>query len=77
MTVSTLIEIEAALAKLTTEELRRVEQAVHQQYRQRHDGIVHDDSHGVVTEADLISSAEQAFLAYDEEEKKHAQRQTR
>jgi hypothetical protein len=75
--VSTLVEIEAALAQLTTEELRRVEQAVHQQYRQRHDGILYDDSHGVVTEADLISSTEEAFLAYDKEEKKHAQSRTR
>jgi hypothetical protein len=75
--MSTVVEIESALPKLTTEELRRVEQAVHQQYRQRHDGIVCDDSYGVVTEADLIASAEQAFLAYDKEEQEHAQRQAR
>jgi hypothetical protein len=75
--VSTILEIEAALPKLTAEELQRVEQAVHEQYRQRHNGIVYDDSHGVVTEADLISSAEAAFLIYDKEEKDRAQRQTR
>ena len=71
------MEIEAVLPKLTTEELRRVENAVHQQYRQRHDGIVYDDSYGVVTEADLIASAEQAFLTYDKEEQERAQRQAR
>ena len=75
--MGTVKEIEAALSQLTTEELRRVEQAVHQQYRQRHDGILYDDSYGVVTEADLIASAEQAFLGYDKEEEKNAQRQAR
>ena len=71
------MEIESVLPKLTTEELRRVEQAVHQQYRQRHDGIVCDDSYGVVTEADLIASSEQAFVAYDKEEQEHAKRRAR
>ena len=75
--MSTVVEIESALPKLTTEELRRVEEAVHQQYRLRKDGIVCDDSYGVVTEADLIASAEQAFLAYDKEEQEHARRQAR
>ncbi len=75
--MSTVVEIESVLPKLTTEELRRVEQAVHQQYRQRHDGIVCDDSYGVVTKADLIVSAEQAFLAYDKEEQERVQRQAR
>ena len=75
--MSTVVEIESALLALTTEELRRVEEAVHQQYRQRRDGIVCDDSYGVVTEADLIASAEQAFLAYDKEEQEHAQRKAR
>ena len=73
--MSTVNEIEAALSQLTTEELQRVEQAVHQQYRQRHDGILYDDAYGVVTEADLIASAEEAFLAYDKEEEKRAARQ--
>jgi hypothetical protein len=73
--MSTVAEIESVLPKLTTEELRRVEEAVHQQYRQRHDGIVFDDCYGVVTEADLIASAEQAFLAYDKEEQERVQRQ--
>lgn len=77
LTMSTVGEIEAVLSKLTTEELQRVEQAVHQQYRQRHGGIIYDDSHGVVTEADLITSADEAFLAYEKEEQKNAKRRTR
>jgi hypothetical protein len=75
--MSTVLEIESALPKLTTEELRRIEQAVHQQSRQRRDGIVYDDSHGVLTEADMIASSEEAFLAYDKEERERAQRQGR
>ena len=73
--MGTVLEIESVLPKLTTEELRRVQEAVHRQYRQRRDGIVYDDSYRVVTETDLIASAEQAFLAYDKEE--HAQRRAR
>jgi hypothetical protein len=75
--MSTVVEIESVLPKLTTKELRRAEEAVRQQYRQRKDGIVYDDSYGVVTETDLIASAEQAFLAYEKEEQGNAQRQAR
>lgn len=75
--MSTVAEIEAVLPQLSTEELMRVEQALHQQYRQRGDAIIYDDSHGIVTDADLIASAEEAFLAYDKEEAEHAQRPTR
>jgi hypothetical protein len=75
--MSTVVEIESVLPNLTTEELRRVEKAVHQQYRQRHDEIVCDDSYGVITESDLIASADQTFLAYDKEEQERAQCQAR
>jgi hypothetical protein len=75
--MSTVVEIESVLPHLTTEELQRVEHAVHQLYRQRHNGIVWDDSYGVVTEASLIASAEQAFLAYDKEEQERGQGPTR
>ncbi len=75
--MSTVAEIEAALPRLSTEELLRVERALHQQYRQRGNAIIYDDIYGVVTEADLITSAEEAFLAYDKEEAAHAQRQAR
>jgi len=42
--VSTIAEIEAVLPKLTTEELGRVERAVHNQFRQRGGGIIYDDT---------------------------------
>jgi hypothetical protein len=75
--VSTIAEIEAVLPKLTAEELVRVEQAVHSQFRQRGGGIIYDDTHGVETEADLIASADEAFQAYDKAEAAHAKRKTR
>ena len=55
--MSTVVEIESVLPKLTTEELRRVEDAVHQQYRQRHDATVRDDSSGVGQEREQPKEA--------------------
>lgn len=66
--MSTVAEIEAVLPQLSTDQLLRVEQALHQQYRQRGGNLIYDDSYGVVTDAHLIASAEEAFLAYDKEE---------
>jgi hypothetical protein len=34
------------------------------------EGVIYDDAHGVVTEADLIASADEAFQAYDKAESK-------
>ena len=73
--MSTVAEIEAVLAKLTTKELVQVEKAVHNQFRQRGGGIVYDDAYGVETEADMIASADQAFLEYDKAEAENAKRQ--
>jgi len=75
--MSTLTEIEAAVTQLKTRELQQLEQTLHQLYRQRGDALVYDDKHGVLTEADLIASAEEAFLAYDREEAEHATRNAR
>lgn len=55
----------------------RLEQTLHQLYRLRGDAVVYDDRHGVVTEADLIASADEAFQAYDREEAEYAQRTAR
>ena len=66
--MSSVAEIEAVLPKLTTQELQRIERALHHQYRQRHSGIIFDDSYGVVTEADLMAAADEAFLDYEKEE---------
>ena len=75
--MNTVAESEAVLPKLTTEELVRVEMAVHSQFRQRGDGIIYDDAHGVETEADLIAAADEAFKAYDKAEAEHAKRPAR
>jgi hypothetical protein len=73
--MSTVAEIDAALPKLTADELARVEHAVHKLYRQRGGGIIYDDSHGTVTEEDLIASADEAFQVYDKTEADHAKRE--
>ena len=75
--MSTVNEIEAALLQLSTKELLQVERSLHAIYRQRKDGILYDDAYGLLTEADLIASAEDAFLAYDKEEEKNANRPAR
>ena len=75
--MSTIAEIEAVLPNLTSEELVKVEQAVHSQFRQRGGGIVFDDTYGVETEADLIASADAAFQTYDQAEAKNAKRPAR
>ncbi len=75
--MSTLAEIEAAVPGLTTAELLRLEQTLHQLYRVRGDAVVYDDRHGVVTEADLVAAADEAFQAYDREETEYAQRSAR
>ena len=75
--MSTVAEIEAALAKLNDSELEQIARAVHSQYRQRGGGVIYDDSYGTVTEADLIASADEAFQAYDKAEAEHAKRQPR
>ena len=60
--MSSVTEIQAALPQLSTPELLQIEQSLHAIYRQRKDGLIYDDAYGVVTEADLIASAEEAFL---------------
>ena len=72
--MSTIAEIEAVLPNLTSEELVKVKQAVHNQFRHRGGGIVYDDAYGVETEADLIASADAAFQSYDKAEAKNAKR---
>ena len=73
----TVAEIEAALPKLSDQELSQIEHALHAIYRQRKTGIVYDDTYGVLTESDLIEDAAQAFKAYDQEESANADRKAR
>ena len=75
--MSTVAEIEAVLPKLTTEQLQQIERAVHKQFLQRADGVIYKDKYGVVTEGDLIASADEAFQAYDQAEADETQRRAR
>lgn len=72
--MSKLTEIEAAMPNLSDEDLKHLERSLHALYRQRGTGIVYDDRQGIVTEEDLVESADQAFVLYDKEEQARAQR---
>ncbi len=66
--MSTVAEIQAALPKLGNDELRQVEEAVRQLYRERKAGIIFDDAYGLWTEADQASAAAEVFSMFDKEE---------
>jgi hypothetical protein len=63
--MSTLMEIEEALPRLTTEELMRVESYLHKLQRDRGAGIVYDDAYGVWTDEDQASVAAEAWDTLD------------
>ncbi len=69
--MSTVSEIEAALPRLTTEELRAVDAALREQFRARKVGILYDDAYGAWTEEDQASVAAEAFALMDQGEKRH------
>ena len=75
--MSTVAEIQAALPKLENEELRQVEQAVRQLYRQRKAGIIFDDAYGIWTEDDQVSAAAEIFQMLDGEENPNDSTQAR
>ncbi len=63
-------EIIRVLPTLTNDELREVERALIQTYRERRIGIVFDDAYGVLTEEDMAASAAETFAQMDREEAK-------
>ena len=69
--MSTVGEIQAALPRLTAEELRAVDAALRQQFRARKLGILYDDAYGLWTEDDQASAAAEALALMDEEGKRH------
>ncbi len=75
--VSTVSEIEAALSRLTAEELQAVDVALRRQFRERKLGILYDDTYGLWTEEDQASAAAEAFALMDREEESHGRPQAR
>ncbi|HUK84030.1 MAG TPA: hypothetical protein VLZ12_15525 [Verrucomicrobiae bacterium] len=75
--MSTLKEIEAALPKLSDRELKQLAADLDNLFRQRKGANIYHDTYGDVTEADVILSAERAFLDYDRDEEKNAGGQAR
>ena len=66
--MSTVTEIQAALPKLSDQDLRQVEESVRKLYRSRNVGINYDDAYGIWTEEDQISAAAEALAVLDQAE---------
>ena len=75
--MSTLTEIEAALPKLSDRELKQLAADLDNLFRQRKGAHLYQDAYGDLTDADVILSAERAFLEYDRDEEKNAGGQPR
>jgi hypothetical protein len=65
--MSTVVEITEAIPKLTGPELREVERALIQTYRDRKSGLIFDDAYGTFTEEDLAVLQDEALQAIDGE----------
>jgi hypothetical protein len=66
--VSTVQEIEASLAGLTPEELRRIVRRADELFRAAKGIAIYNDAYGLLSDVDLIAAADQAFLLYDKAE---------
>ena len=75
--MSTVAEVKSALSNMSLPELRQVEQAVRQLYRERHPGILYDDAYGIWTEDDQVSAAAEAFRLMDQQETRDEQNKAR
>ncbi len=67
--MSTIAEIEAALPKLTNEELMRVEAFLHSTQRQRGVSVIYEDAYGIWTEDDQSSVVAEAWEILDSPKK--------
>ncbi len=59
-------EITRVLPRLSNEELRDLERAILQTYRQRGVGILFDDAYGIFTEQDLVTVCEEALQVVEQ-----------
>jgi hypothetical protein len=63
-------EITSALPGLSDQELRQVERALINLYRQRKPGLIFDDAYGTFTEEDQAALVDEAFAAMDRAEQR-------
>jgi hypothetical protein len=75
--MSTLGDIEAALPNLSDTELKQLAADLDRLFRERKGASIYQDTHGTLTEADLIIAADRAFQEYDKAEGTDADRQAR
>jgi len=66
--MSTVTEIEAALPRLTAEELHHVEIKLRELRRAKGGGVLMDDDYGQWTEEDQVSAAAEAIAIIDGKE---------
>ena len=64
----TIQEITTALPNLSTDELRHIEQAIHNLSRTRDERIIYNDGYGIWTEQDQTSMAAEVFKLFDKSE---------
>lgn len=66
--MSSVQEIEAALANLSPRELRQVVPRADELFCASKGTAIYDDLYGAVSDADLIIDADKAFVLYDKAE---------
>ena len=74
--MKTVSEIIKVLPSLTTRELQTIERQLIEIYRQRKQGIIFDDTYGVLTEEESLAAVGQTLAALDDVEKPRAKRKT-
>ena len=70
--MKTAAEIISVLPSLTTKELKEIERNLIAIYRERKQGIIFDDSYGVLTEEEHMAAIGETFATLDETEKLQA-----
>ena len=66
--MNTVQEIEAALAYLSSKDLRQVVRRADELFRASRGTAIYDDLYGALSDADLIADADKAFVLYDKDE---------
>jgi len=72
--MKTMVEIEARLPDLSTEDLHHIECEIRELYRKRNDRVIYDDAYGIWITEDQTSAVSEVFALFDKEEEQNAGR---